>query len=89
LAGFSRTIIHSALCRDLNEKLPDPNFLKVIRKRGQQMFNEILYPTDFSDAAQKALSYLKRLKDSGVCEVGVPLYLLYVIRLIGMHIWGK
>jgi nucleotide-binding universal stress UspA family protein len=55
----------------LNGKLPAPNYLKVIKKGGQQMFDKILYPTDFSDVARKALGYLKRLKDSGVREVVV------------------
>lgn len=33
------------------------------------MFQKILYPTDFSDVSQKALAYIKQLKDSGVREV--------------------
>ena len=33
------------------------------------MFEKILYPTDFSDAAGKALEYVKRLKASGAKEV--------------------
>ena len=35
------------------------------------MFEKILYPTDFSDVAKKALAYVKRLKDSGAREVVV------------------
>mgnify|MGYP001816269399 FL=1 len=35
------------------------------------MFGKILYPTDFSDVAEKALAYLKKLKDSGAREVVV------------------
>ena len=35
------------------------------------MFEKVLYPTDFSDVAQKALSYIIRLKDSGAREVVV------------------
>ena len=35
------------------------------------MFEKILYPTDFSDVAEKALTYIKRLKDSGAREVVV------------------
>jgi len=35
------------------------------------MFEKILYPTDFSDVAEKALDYIKRLKDSGAREVVV------------------
>jgi len=35
------------------------------------MFEKILYPTDFSDVAQKALNYIKQLKDSGTREVVV------------------
>jgi nucleotide-binding universal stress UspA family protein len=33
------------------------------------MFEKILYPTDFSDVAVKALEYVKRLKASGAREV--------------------
>jgi len=33
------------------------------------MFEKILYPTDFSDVAVKALKYIKRLKTSGAKEV--------------------
>jgi len=33
------------------------------------MFEKILYPTDFSDVALKALEYVKRLKASGAKEV--------------------
>lgn len=33
------------------------------------MFETILYPTDFSDAAVKALAYVKKLKDTGAKEV--------------------
>ena len=33
------------------------------------MFEKILYPTDFSDVAAKALEYIKKLKDSGTREV--------------------
>ena len=35
------------------------------------MFEKILYPTDFSDVAAKALTYIKLLKDSGAREVVV------------------
>jgi len=35
------------------------------------MFDRILYPTDFSDVAMKALSYVKQLKDAGAKEVTV------------------
>jgi len=35
------------------------------------MFEKILYPTDFSDVAAKALTYIKLLKDSGAKEVVV------------------
>lgn len=35
------------------------------------MFEKILYPTDFSDVAEKALAYLKKLKGSGAREVVV------------------
>jgi nucleotide-binding universal stress UspA family protein len=33
------------------------------------MFDKILYPTDFSEVAIKALDYIKRIKASGVEEV--------------------
>jgi len=33
------------------------------------MFEKILYPTDFSDASNKAIDYLVQLKDSGVKEI--------------------
>lgn len=33
------------------------------------MFNKILYPTDFSETAKKALGYVKKLKDAGTNEV--------------------
>jgi len=33
------------------------------------MFEKILYPTDFSDVAVKAMGYVKRLKASGAKEV--------------------
>ena len=29
------------------------------------MFEKILFPTDFSDVATKALQYVKRLKEAG------------------------
>jgi len=39
------------------------------------MFKKILYPTDFSDVAKKALDYIMQLKEAGTYEVIV----LYVI----------
>jgi len=33
------------------------------------MFRKILYPTDFSDVAAKALGYIKQLKDAGAQQV--------------------
>ena len=33
------------------------------------MFRKVLYPTDFSDVAGKAMGYLKQLKDAGTEEV--------------------
>ncbi|MEA2052585.1 MAG: universal stress protein [Euryarchaeota archaeon] len=41
------------------------------------MFKKILYPTDFSDCAVKALEYVKKLKDAGAEEV----VLVYVIDM--------
>ena len=35
------------------------------------MFKKILYPTDFSDVSQKALDYIKQLKEAGSMEVVV------------------
>ena len=35
------------------------------------MFKRILFPTDFSDVASKALEFIKQLKDSGAEEVVV------------------
>jgi nucleotide-binding universal stress UspA family protein len=35
------------------------------------MFQKILYPTDFSDVAAKAIDYIKELKNSGAVEVVV------------------
>jgi len=43
------------------------------------MFEKILYPTDFSDVSQKALEYIKRLKEAGTEEV----VLLYVHDIRG------
>lgn len=33
------------------------------------MFTRILYPTDFSDVSNKALAYIKKLKEAGTKEV--------------------
>jgi len=33
------------------------------------MFEKILYPTDFSDVSQKALAYIKNLKNTGTKQV--------------------
>ena len=33
------------------------------------MFKKILFPTDFSDASQKAVKYIKQLKGAGAQEV--------------------
>jgi len=35
------------------------------------MFQKILYPTDFSDVSQKALDYIKQLKEAGSKQVVV------------------
>jgi len=39
------------------------------------MFRKILYPTDFSNVAEKALAYVKKLREAGTEEV----IILYVI----------
>jgi len=39
------------------------------------MFEKILYPTDFSECAKKALEYVKKLREAGAKEV----FLLHVI----------
>lgn len=49
------------------------------------MFEKLLYPTDFSDVAQKALSYVKGLKAAGTTEV----VLLRVISDKSMECIGK
>jgi len=41
----------------------------MLTERTAKMFEKILYPTDFSDVATKALEYIKKLKDSGAKEV--------------------
>jgi nucleotide-binding universal stress UspA family protein len=41
----------------------------MLNERRLKMFEKILYPTDFSDVAEKALIYIKKLKDSGAEEV--------------------
>ena len=35
------------------------------------MFEKILYPTDFSDVAKKALKYIRQLKEAGAKEIVV------------------
>jgi nucleotide-binding universal stress UspA family protein len=35
------------------------------------MFEKVLYPTDFSDISEKALGFIKKLKDAGTKEVVV------------------
>ena len=54
------------------------------------MFERILFPTDFSDVAVKALQYVKQLKEAGGREVTV----LHVIdqanlELLGSHTTGQ
>ena len=48
------------------------------------MFETILYPTDFSDVAQKALEFIKNLKTSGAREV-VVLHVIYNRGLESVH----
>jgi nucleotide-binding universal stress UspA family protein len=43
----------------------------------KKMFRKILYPTDFSDCATKALEYVKKLREAGAEEVVV----VYVIDI--------
>jgi nucleotide-binding universal stress UspA family protein len=50
--------------------------------KGEKMFRKVLYPTDFSDVAGKAVRYLKQLKDAGLEEVVV----LHVIDVRHLHI---
>jgi nucleotide-binding universal stress UspA family protein len=58
------------------------------------MFEKILYPTDFSDVALKALEYVKRLKASGAKEV-IVLHVAdergndSVIRILGENQFNK
>ena len=40
------------------------------------LFKDILYPTDFSEAAEKCLCYIKRLKEAGAEKV----YILHVVN---------
>ena len=44
------------------------------------MFHKILYPTDFSDTAEKAIPFLKQLKSTGTEEV-VILHIIDTYRL--------
>jgi nucleotide-binding universal stress UspA family protein len=51
-------------------------------KKGKEanMFEKILYPTDFSDVSKKAIDYLVQLKDAGAKEIVI----LHVIDEKGM-----
>ena len=44
------------------------------------MFRKILYPTDFSDTAEKAIPFLKQLKSTGTEEV-IILHIIDTYRL--------
>jgi len=44
------------------------------------MFRKILYPTDFSDTAGKAIPFLKQLKDTGTEEI-IILHIIDTYRL--------
>jgi nucleotide-binding universal stress UspA family protein len=44
------------------------------------MFRKILYPTDFSDTAGKAIPFLKQLKDTGTEEI-IVLHIIDTYRL--------
>jgi nucleotide-binding universal stress UspA family protein len=44
------------------------------------MFRKILYPTDFSDTAGKAIPFLKQLKDTGTEEI-IILHVIDTYRL--------
>jgi len=45
-------------------------------------FEKVLYPTDFSEAAEKCVAYIKRLKDAGTKKV----YILHVINSIDISV---
>jgi nucleotide-binding universal stress UspA family protein len=45
------------------------SLLLLLTAREVKMFRKVLYPTDFSDVAGKAMGYLKQLKDAGTEEV--------------------
>lgn len=47
------------------------------------MFEKVLYPTDFSDVAMKALGFIKQLKGAGTKEVTV----LHVIDVRNINAW--
>jgi nucleotide-binding universal stress UspA family protein len=44
------------------------------------MFRKVLYPTDFSDTAEKAIPFLKQLKDTGTEEI-IILHIIDTYRL--------
>ncbi|MGD2270238.1 MAG: universal stress protein [Desulfobacterales bacterium] len=53
------------------------------------MFKKILYPTDFSDVSQKALDYIKQLKEAGSKSV-IVLHVINqrTIDSLGQHAVG-
>lgn len=51
------------------------NWVVIAFQEEDEMFERILYPTDFSEVSNKALGYVERLKDAGAREV----VLLHVI----------
>jgi len=50
------------------------------------MFRKILYPTDFSDTAEKAIPFLKQLKGTGTEEV-IILHIIdtYRLRILSIY----
>jgi len=54
---------------------------EIDQEKGSNMYNRILFPTDFSDVSQKALAYIKQLKACGSKEVVV----LHIIDQSGLY----
>lgn len=52
------------------------------------MFSKILYPTDFSDVAGKALGYIKKLREAGCGQV-VILHVIDEREIQGLVAWSS